>query len=61
MNSIKQLIKIMEYKRDNIKAHIPPAVFQEVVDRLKELESVNTKLYAEMRENYDLKQRLGRK
>lgn len=59
MSSINELIILMEYKRDNIKAHMEPKVFDEVAKALKDYKKVNSKLYAEMRRNYYLKQQLG--
>lgn len=60
MRSINELIRLMLAKRNNIKLHLTADVFQDVVERLEELDHCNSRLYAEMRENYELKQRLGR-
>ncbi len=49
----------MEYKRDNIKAHIEPTVFDEVVRVLKDYQKTSTQLYAEMRENHRLNHEIG--
>lgn len=53
------LIKIMKYKRDNIKAHIPREVFDDVIEKLEDYEHVSERLYSAMREIYELNYRIG--
>lgn len=40
----KEMIKILRYKADNIKAKIEPEFFNEVADRLKKIENENVDL-----------------
>lgn len=49
MSTLHELINIMRMKQKNIKLHVAPEIFGEVVNALEEIQRTNTRLYSEMR------------